>query len=463
MFCGILFSISFISGCSSEAVVGSKEGTEESAVTTTTNLEIATDTDGDEIADDIDACDDEKPTVDADKDGCEDDAGDETDSDGDGIADADDACDGENAEQDDDGDGCEDDSDSDGVDDVDDACPDVAFTTSDGDSDGCEDDSDSDGIADADDACDSEIPVQDANYDGCEDDTDGDGVDDIYDLCDDDTFETDADGDGCDDDDGSSFCENFPSSCGNTVNSWDVTIAYTDSDGDGVYDTKDECDDVVPEIDVDENGCEDGPEISICLSEKDSFWDECTSYTYSVNGSTHYTSFQTTCENNDSCECVASDGYSSGYNALRIDVSELSGYDQYIVKIERTDDNSDNYATWGKYTYYLIDITVDEDTWGDYPYIQKEDDSKMDSDGWADIQQSDWETATESRFRWSDHDGEFYAFFDSYLLDEKNDDNGDGGTYIYVAGYDENVGITDWSEYENITDSQEVAGLDDCN
>lgn len=99
-------------------------------------IEEKIDTDKDGLEDKVDACIDEKPTTDEDKDGCED----VIDTDKDGVEDADDKCLEEKPTVDEDKDGCEDviDTDNDGIEDEADACVDEKPSV-DADKDGCED------------------------------------------------------------------------------------------------------------------------------------------------------------------------------------------------------------------------------------------------------------------------------------------------------------------------------------
>ncbi len=132
-----------------------------------------TDTDGDGIADDTDACVSDAEDMDGfeDTDGCPD-----PDNDGDGIGDAADECDADMEDMDGfkDDDGCPDpDNDGDGILDGVDDCPDEAEDL-DGfeDEDGCPDpDNDNDGVLDGDDQCPAEAETQNGykDKDGCPD------------------------------------------------------------------------------------------------------------------------------------------------------------------------------------------------------------------------------------------------------------------------------------------------------
>jgi len=152
--------------------------------------EPASDTDGDGVLDDADACVDEPEDADGfeDADGCPD-----ADNDGDGILDDPDACplEAEDADGFQDSDGCPDpDNDGDGIADEADSCPDEAEDVDgDRDEDGCPEepaDADSDGVPDDQDQCVNEPEDRDRfeDADGCPDpDNDQDGIPDESDEC----------------------------------------------------------------------------------------------------------------------------------------------------------------------------------------------------------------------------------------------------------------------------------------
>jgi len=143
------------------------------------------DSDDDGVADDIDACPDEKgqPSADPEKDGCP-----PPDRDQDGILDAEDACPSTKGERSTDVtlNGCPADSDGDGVHDGIDACLQVpGEATSDLTTTGCPIDSDRDGIVDSEDACKKAAGPKhaDAARNGCPSDPDGDGIEFAADAC----------------------------------------------------------------------------------------------------------------------------------------------------------------------------------------------------------------------------------------------------------------------------------------
>jgi hypothetical protein len=186
------------------------------------------DRDGDEVADEADACPDEPGATAAD--GC-------PDGDSDGISDADDACPDEAGLPE--GDGCpvssEGDRDGDGLLDEADACPDEPGSPR---ADGCPD-ADDDGIPDAEDACPAEPGLPE--NDGCpvEGDLDGDGVPDAEDDCPEESGLpehagcSDSDGDGVRDVDDACLDEpGLPAHAG-----------CPDRDNDGVRDRDDQCPD----------------------------------------------------------------------------------------------------------------------------------------------------------------------------------------------------------------------------
>lgn len=149
-----------------------------------------TDTDGDAILDEKDACPTVRGVADPDprKHGCPPEAKAPRDTDGDTIADDEDACPTTRGVSDTEPkkNGCPPDTDGDGIADAADACPtvkgvpDAAPTKN-----GCPPDKDGDGIADAVDAC-AEIKgvaTRDPATHGCPGDTDGDGIRDDVDAC----------------------------------------------------------------------------------------------------------------------------------------------------------------------------------------------------------------------------------------------------------------------------------------
>ena len=153
------------------------------------------DTDGDGIADNVDAC----PTVagvattDPKTNGCPK----ANDKDGDGIADAQDACPNTVgvAHTDPAKNGCPPDGDGDGIADADDACPAVAGEPNeDPAKNGCPPDKDGDGITDAQDACPdvAGIKTPDPQTNGCPD-RDGDAIPDKVDACPDEKGSADPD------------------------------------------------------------------------------------------------------------------------------------------------------------------------------------------------------------------------------------------------------------------------------
>jgi outer membrane protein OmpA-like peptidoglycan-associated protein len=149
------------------------------------------DRDHDGIADEVDACPDQKGVADPDpkKNGCPP----IVDRDGDGIADVDDACPDVKgvADPDPKKNGCPPDRDGDGIPDADDACPDVkGVASSDPKKNGCPvvKDRDGDGIPDGEDACPDVkgIATDDPKTNGCPPppaDRDGDGIPDVEDAC----------------------------------------------------------------------------------------------------------------------------------------------------------------------------------------------------------------------------------------------------------------------------------------
>ncbi len=171
-----------------------------------------------------------------------------TDSDGDGVLDEHDACPLEAEDMDgfSDEDGCPDpDNDQDGIPDERDRCPnDAEDLDGDADDDGCPDvDTDGDGIQDGYDSCPNEPEDFDGDRDedGCPDnDRDQDGIPDDVDQCPDEPEDTDGygDEDGC---------------------------PETDFDGDGIPDDTDQCPDQAEDMDgfEDEDGCpeEGGPPV----------------------------------------------------------------------------------------------------------------------------------------------------------------------------------------------------------
>ncbi|MEM9190079.1 MAG: OmpA family protein [Myxococcota bacterium] len=201
---------------------------------------IYTDSDGDGIQDDVDACPSEAEDFDAyiDDDGCP-----EADNDGDGLLDAADPCpnDPEDMDGTDDEDGCPDeDDDNDGIPDGYDSCPqEPEDMDGDRDEDGCPDnDRDRDGVPDDVDACPDEEEDTDGfgDTDGCpEDDFDQDGIPDDMDECPDqaEVINGTADQDGCPEE---------------------------DADGDGIPDQADRCPNQAETLNgrADSDGCPDG-------------------------------------------------------------------------------------------------------------------------------------------------------------------------------------------------------------
>ena len=263
------------------------------------------DMDGDGIPDDADQCpngygEDEgwfsDSSTDMDSDGCHD-IQEDRDDDGDLIPDVDDSCISQigwesTSESDHDSDGCADstedlDDDNDGVMDVDDLCPkgEIGWeskTYTDYDADGCQDysedtDDDNDMVEDAQDACWRGLTnwTSNSNFDydgdGCNDlsedlDDDNDGVNDlnetgiILDQCprtpldahdvDEngcDATERDTDGDGVFDSDDN--CPGTP--IGNNVNS----IGCADLDGDGIFSNVDDCPNTLEKWTPNSEGC----------------------------------------------------------------------------------------------------------------------------------------------------------------------------------------------------------------
>jgi hypothetical protein len=188
-----------------------------------------TDVDGDGIYANEDLCPEIPATgYDLDGDGCIDD------TDGDDIKDNVDECDEEHAtpEQDLDRDGCIDDTDGDGLpDNVDECKDDAPAPDADADGNGCTD------------------PVIDPVVDPDPVDTDGDGLPDDIDECKDDAPapDADADGNGCTD------------PVVDPVVDPAVDPDPVDTDGDGLTDDIDECKDdaPAPDADADGNGCTD--------------------------------------------------------------------------------------------------------------------------------------------------------------------------------------------------------------
>ncbi len=195
-------------------------------------LDAADDSDGDRVCDSDDVCSgaDDRPDTDGDGtpdclDACPADFND--DSDGDGACDSTDLCTGDDTTGDTDGDG---------VCDGSDACPlDAA------------DDSDGDGACDSDDLC----PGADDRLD-----TDGDGTADCLDPCPDDVND-DSDSDGsCDSDDICPGTDDFlDTDADSTVDCQDACPADNpdDSDLDGVCDSDDQCPGA-PDVDTDGDG-----------------------------------------------------------------------------------------------------------------------------------------------------------------------------------------------------------------
>ena len=137
------------------------------------------DSDGDGIADKLDACPESQPGVTVDSRGCE------LDSDGDGVVDRLDRCPDTPADIAVDATGCklaEADSDGDGIVDSKDRCPNTAQGAS-VNANGCERDSDGDGVADSKDRCPGTPSGVKVNATGCENDSDSDGIVDSRDSC----------------------------------------------------------------------------------------------------------------------------------------------------------------------------------------------------------------------------------------------------------------------------------------
>jgi len=227
-----------------------------------------------------------------------------------------------------DGDGCLDsdedwDDDNDGVSDVDsngavlDLCSPGATgwlsdSTTDRDGDGCrdldeDDDDDGDGIIDTSDGCFVQAgwtsdSLTDHDGDGCrdmdeDDNDDNDPVYDVSDYCDKGAIgwtDTDFDGDGCrdesedndDDNDGvcdgatatNGVCVSGPDVCPNTPLGEDINAegcglsTQVDSDGDGIYDAADDCDDEDSTgYDVDGDGCIDDTDGDLIKDHIDAF------------------------------------------------------------------------------------------------------------------------------------------------------------------------------------------------
>jgi outer membrane protein OmpA-like peptidoglycan-associated protein len=143
------------------------------------------DRDGDGIADDVDACPDQKGELQNDpaKDGCP-----IADRDHDGVPDVDDACPTDPGPRNADPtkNGCPPDTDDDGIPDTQDACPNVkGIKSADPKKNGCPPDSDGDGVPDPVDAC-PDVPgvkSADPKWNGCPDDPDGDGIKGPADAC----------------------------------------------------------------------------------------------------------------------------------------------------------------------------------------------------------------------------------------------------------------------------------------
>jgi len=200
--------------------------------------EVGPDQDGDGVTDALDACPEQAGPVE--HDGCP--AVTAGDGDGDGIPDADDACPEAAGPVNTQGCPLPPDADGDGVPDVDDACPETFAPEG-----GCPPapDEDGDGVPNEQDAC-PEDPGAPGNN-GCPMvDTDGDGIDDESDACPEDpgppenggcpaSSEEDGDGDGVVDTEDA--CPDQPGAPENAGCPWE------DADGDGVPDDQDACPD----------------------------------------------------------------------------------------------------------------------------------------------------------------------------------------------------------------------------
>jgi outer membrane protein OmpA-like peptidoglycan-associated protein len=140
----------------------------------------APDTDGDGIADKVDACPDTPANTQVQDNGCPVDA----DSDMDGVPDSVDQCSATPQGAAVDATGCEPttDTDGDGVSDAKDMCPNTAAGAAVM-SNGCELDTDSDGVPDSRDSCAGTPAGVAVGPDGCATDSDGDGVSDLLDRC----------------------------------------------------------------------------------------------------------------------------------------------------------------------------------------------------------------------------------------------------------------------------------------
>jgi outer membrane protein OmpA-like peptidoglycan-associated protein len=207
-----------------------------------------TDTDGDGILNDDDACPEKPEDFDGfvDEDGCPD-----PDNDEDGILDPLDKCpnEPEDVDQFEDEDGCpEVDNDKDTVLDVDDKCPNTPGPVE---NKGCPlEDRDGDGIVDKEDKCpdDPEDMDGDRDEDGCPDiDTDGDGLEDDVDKC----PTQPEDKDGFEDEDGCPEVDNDKDGILDAADECPVdagpleTRGCPDKDGDGIPDKDDKCPDEV--------------------------------------------------------------------------------------------------------------------------------------------------------------------------------------------------------------------------